>query len=49
MVDQYGYVKCGIGYCAKDDQGRLKCSKTVGGGAKIDSHGKVQCLGGVPN
>ena len=41
-----GEVKCGIGYCATDKLGNLKCSTKAGGGAATDSYGKVQCLGG---
>jgi len=44
--DQYGDVKCGVGYCATDDLGQVMCSTQQGGGAARDSFGKVQCLGG---
>ena len=46
MRDQDGKVKCGVGYCAADDQGRMQCSTRPGGGAATDSNGKVKCLGG---
>jgi hypothetical protein len=44
--DSYGKVVCGIGYCAADEMGRVKCSTKPGGGALIDSNGRVQCAGG---
>ena len=37
MKDNVGNVKCGVGYCAMDDQGLWRCSKKPGGGASIDS------------
>lgn len=43
--DRNGVVKCGVGFCATDDGGNVKCSTTPGGGAAIDSYGKVKCLG----
>lgn len=46
MRDQYANVQCGVGYCAKDDFQRVWCSTKPGGGAAVDSHGKVKCLGG---
>ena len=46
MKDQDGKVKCGVGYCATDDQARTQCSVSPGGGAASDSNGKVKCLGG---
>ena len=46
MREQYGKVVCGIGYCAADDMGRVKCSTRPGGAALMDSNGKVQCAGG---
>jgi hypothetical protein len=30
---------------ARDDMGRVMCSTKPGGGAAIDSYGKVKCLG----
>jgi len=46
MGDQFGDVKWGVGYCATDDLGQIKCSRNPGGGAATDSYGKVKCLGG---
>jgi len=39
-------VRCGIGNCATDDLGQVKCSTKPGGGATSDSNGKVKCLDG---
>lgn len=46
IKDRNGNVQCGVGYCESDALGKIWCSKKSGGGAKIDSHGKVKCLGG---
>ena len=46
MREQFGAVVCGIGYCAADDTGRIRCSTRPGGGAAMDAYGKVQCLEG---
>ena len=46
--DQYGSVVCGIGYCAVDDEGRVKCSSIPAGGATMDSHGKVEMCRRMP-
>ena len=44
--DEYGNVRCGVGYCTADDRGRLLCSTTLGGNVARDSYGKVTCEGG---
>jgi hypothetical protein len=54
--DQAGKVVCGEGrcradqfgvvYCARDYLDQVWCSKEAGGGAAVDSYGKVKCLGG---
>ena len=41
--DEYGNVRCGVGYCTADDTGRLLCSTTLGGNITRDSYGKVTC------
>lgn len=46
IKDRHDNVQCGVGYCESDDLGQVWCSKKPGGGAKVDSHGKVKCLGG---
>jgi hypothetical protein len=45
MREQYGKVVCGVGYCAADDVGRVKCSARPGGSALMDTNGKVVCAG----
>jgi hypothetical protein len=45
MREQYGRVVCGIGYCAADDTGRIKCSTRPGGMALMDINGRVLCTG----
>jgi hypothetical protein len=47
--DRNGDVKCGVGSCAIDDLGQVKCSSQPGGGAAVDSYGKVKCLGACQN
>jgi hypothetical protein len=47
--DRLGVVKCGVGSCAMDVEGQVKCSTKAGGGAAIDSNGKVKCLDGCQN
>jgi hypothetical protein len=39
---RYGDVKCGVGYCAIDDEGQIHCSRTRGGSAATDSYGNVK-------
>lgn len=37
---------CGIGWCAADTRGRIKCSRVPGGAAIVDQNGKILCVGG---
>lgn len=37
---------CGIGWCAEDVNGKIKCSKVPGGAAISDQNGNVICTGG---
>ena len=46
VPDQYGTVKCGTGYCTRDEWGEVFCSRTRGGAAMVDTWGKPKCLGG---
>jgi hypothetical protein len=46
VLDKFSKVKCGVGKCAMDYLDKIWCSKKPGGGAEVDSHGKVVCLGG---
>jgi hypothetical protein len=38
-------VFCALGKCIADNQGFVKCSDTVGGGATNDDQGNVYCVG----
>ena len=38
-------VVCAVGKCVADNQGYLKCSDVVGGGATKDYQGNVFCVG----
>ena len=48
MKDEVGNVKCGVGYCAVDDRGLVRCSKKPGGEASIDSLGQSAMPRRVP-
>ena len=37
---------CGIGWCAVDVKGNIKCSKVPGGAAVTDQYGNALCVGG---
>ena len=39
-------IACAPGTCSVDNQGYLKCSAALGGGATTDNAGRVVCLGG---
>ena|SRR5208337_4100872 len=41
-----GVVACGRGDCRVDGTGIVKCSRTLGGGADVDTMGNVVCAGG---
>ena len=46
VADEYGTVKCGTGFCTRDEWGEVFCSRTRGGAAMVDTWGKPKCLGG---
>lgn len=46
MADAMGMPVCSRGQCAKDNTGRVYCSVIPGGGAILDSIGRVRCVGG---
>ena len=46
VVDRWGETVCGIGWCAVDAAGKVKCSKVPGGAAILDQYGQSLCVGG---
>ena len=48
-VESISGIVCAPGRCIANNQGYLKCSKELGGGASTDNQGNVFCAGGCVN
>ena len=44
--DSSGEAVCGPGQCLSDSLGQVKCARQPGGGAMVNSKGKIVCVGG---